>query len=55
MSRALTFGIDLIAIAVLALGIYFPRYRRRDMVVAFVAVNVGVLAVLVALKSAEIG
>ena len=55
MSRALIFAVDVVAIAVLALGIYFPRYHRRDMVVAFVSVNVGVLAVLVALKSAEIG
>ncbi|MTE24499.1 DUF4956 domain-containing protein [Microbacterium sp. ZXX196] len=37
--------IDLAAIAVLTLAIYFRRHRRRDLVVAFVGVNIGVFAV----------
>ena len=40
---------DLVAITILALGIYYLRHRRRDLVVAFVGVNVGVLAVAVVL------
>jgi hypothetical protein len=44
-----------VAIAVLALAVYFPRYRRRDLVVAYIAVNVGVMAVIVALTSSMQG
>ena len=36
---------DVAAIAILVFGLYFPRHRRRDLVVAFLVVNVGVLAV----------
>ena len=45
---------DLLAIAVLTLAVYFPRHRRRDLVVAFVAVNVGVLGVAAALSSTTV-
>ncbi len=45
---------DLLAIAVLGLGIYYPRHRRRDLVVAFVGVNVGVLAVSVVLAGSSV-
>lgn len=46
---------DLIAIAVLTFGIYFPRHHRRDLVVAFLGVNIGVLAVSIVLGSSTIG
>lgn len=36
---------DLLAIALLAYGTYFRRYHRRDLLLAYVALNVGVLAV----------
>lgn len=42
---------DLIAVLVLALAVYYPRHRRADLVTAFVAVNVGVLAVTIVLAS----
>jgi len=45
---------DLVAIVILALGIYFTRHRRRDLLVAFVGVNVGVLAVAVVLSGATV-
>lgn len=45
---------DIVAITVLALGIYFTRHRRRDLVVAFVGVNVGVLAVTVILAGSAV-
>lgn len=45
---------DLLAIAILVFGIYFPRHRRRDMVVAIIGLNVGVMAVATALSSAEV-
>ncbi|GGM50128.1 DUF4956 domain-containing protein [Microbacterium saperdae] len=45
---------DLVAITILALGIYYLRHRRRDLVVAFVGVNVGVLAVAVVLAGTSV-
>ncbi|NHC24317.1 DUF4956 domain-containing protein [Nocardioides sp. IC4_145] len=51
MTTYLLAGADLAAVLVLALAVYFPRHRRGDLVTAFVAVNVGVLAVTVALSS----
>jgi hypothetical protein len=55
MPRWLYFVTDLAAIATLVLAIYFPRYRRRDLVVAYLAVNIGVMAVIVALTSSIVG
>jgi hypothetical protein len=46
---------DLVAIAVLAYGLYFRRYYRRDLMVAYVALNVGVLVVTAILISAAVG
>ena len=42
---------DVAAVLVLALAVYYPRHRRGDLVTAFIAVNVGVLAVTIALSS----
>ncbi len=53
MSAPILFGLDLIAISVLVFGLYFPRHRRRDLLVAFLVVNVGVMAVANALGSTE--
>lgn len=47
-------GIDLVAVAVLTFAIYFRRHHRRDLVVAFLGVNVGVLAVASVLGTAEV-
>ena len=47
-------AIDLVAAQILSFGIYYPRHRRRDLAVAFIGVNVGVLAVTSVLASAEI-
>nr|WP_260408599.1 DUF4956 domain-containing protein [Planomonospora venezuelensis] len=46
---------DLVAIAVLTFGVYFPRHHRRDLVVAFLGVNIGVLAVSMVLGSSTVG
>jgi hypothetical protein len=46
---------DLVAIALLVFALYFPRHRRRDLVVAFLTVNVGVLAVSLVLGSTSAG
>ena len=45
---------DVVAITVLVFGLYFPRHRRRDLVVAFLVVNVGVLAVSEALLASTV-
>ncbi|HEY5787842.1 MAG TPA: DUF4956 domain-containing protein [Microlunatus sp.] len=55
MNSMIMIGIDLLAIALLTFGVYFPRHHRRDLVVAFLGVNVGVLAVSMVLGSTTIG
>lgn len=54
MSSSTVFALDLLAIAILTFGLYFPRHRRRDLVVSYLGVNIGVLAVAEALTSAEV-
>jgi hypothetical protein len=48
------FILDLVAITVMVFGIYFPRHHRKDMVVAFLGVNLGLLAVTSALSSTQL-
>jgi hypothetical protein len=45
---------DLVAITLVS-GIYFHRHQRRDLLLAFVALNVGILAVTTVLTSATVG
>lgn len=47
-------GIDLVAIGLLVFALFLPRHRRRYLVVAFVVVNVGVLAVTSALSTTTV-
>ncbi len=47
-------GIDVAAVLILSLGLYYRRHHRRDLVVAFFGVNVGVLAVSAVLGTAEV-
>lgn len=54
MSHAALVTADLVAVTFLVFGLYFPRYRRRDMVVAILGLNVGVMAVATALSTAEV-
>lgn len=54
MSSSAVFGLNLLAITILTFGLYFPRHRRRDLVVSYLGVNIGVLAVTEALTSAEV-
>ena len=53
MSEGELLAIDLVAVVLLAFGLYFPRYQRRDMVVAILGINIGVMAVATALANAE--
>src|SRR5699024_1949544 len=46
---------DLIAITIVAYVLYFRRHRRRDLLLAFIALNAGVVAVTLALGSREVG
>ncbi|HWS31889.1 MAG TPA: DUF4956 domain-containing protein [Actinoplanes sp.] len=55
MPRLALFALDLVAVSVLVFGLYFPRHRRRDLVVAYLGVNVGVLAVAGSLSSSTVG
>ena len=50
----LVIGTNILAIGTLAYGIYFQRHRRRDMLIAYLALNVGVLAVTLVLASASV-
>lgn len=55
MDILISIGIDLVLILILAVGIYYPRHRRQDLVLAFLVVNVGVFALTVALGSMALG
>jgi hypothetical protein len=55
MTVILSYLADLVAIAILVLGLYFPRHRRRDLVVAYLGVNVGVMAVSTVLLNGAVG
>ncbi len=46
---------DLVAVSVLTFGVFFPRHHRRDLVAAFLGVNVGVLSVAMTLSSTSVG
>ena len=45
---------DLVAIVLLVFGMYFPRHRRRDMIVAYLAINIGVMGVTYAMTNTDI-
>ena len=47
--------VDLVAICVLVFGLFLPRHQRPELIVAFLTVNIGVLAVTSALSSSTVG
>lgn len=55
MSEFALLGAEVVAVTVLVAGLYFPRHRRRDLVVAYFGVNIGVLAVADALRTSNTG
>lgn len=55
MSDLLILAADVVAIVVLVFGVYYRRHRGRDMILPFLALNVGVLAVTAVLAGVEIG
>lgn len=54
MSQPLIIGANVVALSALVFGLYVPRYHRKDMVVAIIGLNMGVMAVATALASAEV-
>ncbi len=54
MTLTLMFLVNAVAISILVFGLYFPRHRRKDMVVAYLVVNLGLVAVTSALTSSSI-
>lgn len=54
MPQIAIFAADWVAIGLLVFALYFPRHRRRDLVVAYLVVNIGVLAVASVLSTAAI-
>ena len=46
---------DVVAISVVAYGIYFRRYYRRDLLLAYFALNMGVFAVTALLSDSKAG
>ena len=55
MVTALMIAIDCVAIVIMTFVLYFPRHRRKDLLVAFLTVNVGVLAVSIVLATVSVG
>jgi hypothetical protein len=53
MMNLVGIGMDFVAISILVFVLYFPRHRRRDMVVAYLAINFGLIAVTSALVAEE--
>ena len=47
--------VDLVAICVLVFGFFLPRHQRPELIVAFLTVNIGVLAVTSALSNSTVG
>jgi len=54
VNQSLIIAANIVAITVLVFRLYYPRYRRKDMVVAILSLNIGVMAVATALASAEV-
>ena len=54
MSFSILILIDVVAILILVFGLYWPRHRRKGMVVAYLTANIGVVAVASILASSAI-
>lgn len=55
MNILLFAAVDLAAITVLTACLYLPRHRRRDLVVSYFGINIGVFAVAAALSGSTVG
>ena len=55
MSTYILWAVDLVAVSILVFGLFLPRHRRPELIVAILTANVGVLAVASALTTSTIG
>ena len=55
MTHLTMIALDLVAIGLLTFALYFARHRRRDLLVAYLIVTVGVMAVTVMLADSTVG
>lgn len=55
MSQFAMLAADVVAVFILTFGLFVPRHDRRELVVAFLGVNIGVVAVTTALASGTVG
>ena len=55
MSTEIMIAIDLVAIFILTVPLYYRRHHRRDLVTAFAVLNIGVFAVASILGSTSVG
>lgn len=55
MAFAVAYITDLVGITILAYVIYFRRHFRRDLLLSYVALNVGILSVMTILTSVQVG
>lgn len=54
MPQIVVIAADWVAIALLTFALYFPRHRRRDLVVSYLVMNIGVLAVASVLSTTSV-
>lgn len=54
MSTLVVYAANVVAILVLVFALYVPRHARRDLVVAYLGVNIGVMAVASALLDSAV-
>lgn len=54
MDRLILAGADIVAIGILVIGVFVPRFRRRDMLVGLLSLNLGVLSISMLLASTEV-
>lgn len=54
MPNSAMIAIDVAAVLILVFVLYFPRHGRRDMVIALLGINVGVLAVATVLSESAV-
>lgn len=54
MPKSVMIAADLVAVVVLVFVLYFPRHGRRDMVVALLGINVGVMSVATVLSESTV-
>ena len=51
---AINLGIDVVAVALLAYGLYFRRHRRADLLLAYVVLNIGIFVAVALLSTARV-